>query len=615
MILRLNQNGSRTTDSLGSWKEADSASTTLTPAEESHQLETEQLSTLVAYQPSAYPIMSATWVFETVSLDSIAEHADLQSGNRWRGKIFLPNYSDARMLFDNYVKHIRHYHHIVHIPTLRNHVLENFYLKISRREPVDTDHAALLLGIFASVVYYLSKMGDDPEQQQFQVEKDGPFMILFRYALDLVDHSRRVLPGSVEIVQTCIILLFLDYNLEGLTLRTRALLAQAVQTAKELGMHRLDSAAAITRRSGTMSIATMIDLEMKRRIWWHLAATDWATSMAGSAQEGTYIIIEQHTRVLQPRNVDDEALDRGNTTEDLPLTQPTSMSYPLQRIRLGQLSRDATDFMRFGISNPNEIDYDTVMLLDRRIQNFLDDLPLFLKVDSDSIKKSQYILERFPHFAMQRYICGMGAYSLRCKLHQPFLILAAARGKYAPSTEICLDSAMKVIEINKSIRQDPTHVIPTKLKFTGFLHHMFMATVVLVMDLCFNGKAEVSSSKAGEVIQAIQLMEEARDESVSVQKFLDMLTDLLRRHHIRLEDRGSINSVLSANSTCDAATQNGQKTTILNANIFNPANNVTSGYEDIWRNALQHGELSNLPALPQMPDWDQLFSEFDSFIA
>lgn len=566
--------------------------------------------------------MSCSWNFETVPLKDLGRHDQLvfdtaESLKNHSRRLWLPAYDDARMLFDRYAKYVCHFHHIIHLPTLRK-TLENVYLKLSRKELVDTDHIALLFSIFATVICYTKWSNTDPVPLESSMQDDC-FLLLFRSALDMLDHSRRVLPSSLEIVQTCIILVFLDYNLEGFTSRARAVLIQALHSAKELSMHKLDSPALARRRDESISIDSLIETEMKRRIWWHLVSTDWMVSLAGSAQEGTYNCNPQQMRVRLPRNIDDEVLDRGNTTEDLPLTHPTAMCYPLHRVRLGEISRSIVDTLRFGLVDPTEHDYTQVMLIDKRIENFLEDLPVFLKIDSDSIQKSQYILERYPYFAIQRYIVNIGGHSIRCKLHQPFLVKSNGKERYAQSVETCLASALTVIEINKAIRTDPTHYIPEKVKLIGLLHHMFLATIVLVMDMCFNRVSGTEDVRGAEILNAIKMLEEAKEESASAQKFLESLTEALRKHQIRFKDDlktqtcengdGASAQQSATRSWLAIATGQDPNQEVCEAKMYNASQTATVGFEDVWRDTVFNGEIAN------MPDWDQLFSELDAFIA
>lgn len=623
MIIRMSQGVPSTPDSLNSARPHDVE--TMPPmdsVETSHQLESAELVSIGTREPSLFPAMSTSFVFEAVPLVNI-ERLDATLAERNEPslgrtkKILLPTYDDARDLFDQYAKYICHFHHIIHLPTLMK-LMERFYVKIGQKGPVDTDHAALLLSVFATVLTYQSwtSLGD---AFQSSSSKEKVFIIFFRSVLDLLDHSRRVLAGSVEIVQTAIIALFLDYNLEGFTSRARALLGQALLTAKEIAMHKLDCPSSARRRSGSSTIDSMIDIEMKRRIWWHLVASDWMISLAGGSQEGTYNAHPQQMRVRLPRNIDDEVLDRGNITEDLPLSIPSAMNYPLHRVRLGELTRSVIDSMRFGIADPTEHDHSQVMLLDKRIQNFIDDLPIFLRLDAESIQKSQHVLERYPFFAMQRYIISIGAHSVRCKLHQPFLVRTNAREQYASSAEICISSAIKVIDISKNIRTDPTHFIPEKVKLRGLMHHMFLATVVLVMDLCFNRTDGEEDHRKEGVAAALRMLDEAKDESASVQKFLDSLCEALRKHHVRFKDELRHQAALSPGGTRSQMSflqpwltgQNPQlgPTIVPSSSLPNGAQTTMPGFEDAWQEMAYAGGLNG------MPDWDQLFSELDTFIA
>ncbi|KAK5075592.1 hypothetical protein LTS08_001341 [Lithohypha guttulata] len=616
MILRMNQAAPSTPDSLSIRHHEHEIVPPLTPTEASHQLESQQLTNIGTEGPRHLPAMSTSYIFETVAMTDIEqlestliEHSD--GPLKRRRKMLVPVYSDARCLFDQYAKYICHFHQIIHLPTFLR-TMEKFYLDISQGKAVNTDHAALVLSVLATVLGYSKWSEPDSSPFQFASNRDITFLILFRSALDLLEYSRRVLSGSVEIVQTAIIIVFIEYNLEGFTSRARALLAQALLTAQELSMHKIDCPSSTRRRESSTSVKSLIETEMKRRIWWHLVATDWMISLAGGPQEGIYSAHPQQMRVRLPRNIDDEVLDRGNATEDLPLTQPTVMNYPLHRVRLAELSRTAIDTLRFGLADPTEHDYAQIMQLDRRIQNFIEDLPIFLKLDEESVKKSQNVLDRYPFFAMQRYIINLGVYSVRCKIHQPFLMRSNAREQYSQSENMCISSAVKVIEISKAIRADPTHYIPVKVKVRGLMHHLFLATVVLAMDLCFNRMYREEDPRKQGVSAAIEMLEDAKDESAHVHRFLDSLTEALRKHQVRFrEDATSLVATqYEATGPTWLSAISGQVPAITAAGVSNPTQTTLLGFEDVWQ---QDAIFED--GMPAMPDWDQLFSELDTFIA
>lgn len=624
MIQRLSQNLPATPESASSRKQ-ESELMGLSPATMAaggaHDLESEDLTNLNTDSVSLFPTLSSGFVFDMVALDYIAKHEVSSIDQSYlsscpQKRILLPTYNEARTMFDRYAKYICHFHRIVHIPSLRR-ILENVYGRLSRGEQIEIPHALLLISVFATVLMYATWTEKESVALKISVERDAVFMIWFRHSLDLLDHCRRVLSGSVEVVQSAIIMMLLDYNLEGFTPRARSILAQGLQTAKDLAMHRIDCPSLIKRREGRATIDSMVETEMKRRMWWHLTATDWMLSLAGGSQEGTYTAHPQQMRVRLPRNIDDEVLDQGNTTEDLPLTSPTPMCYPLQRIRLAEIMRSVVDTLRFGLSDPTEYDYLQILAIDKRIEHFLEDLPVFLKLDEDSIRRSQYTLQQYPYFGMQRYIINVGAQTVRCKLHQPFL----ARGtghQYPKSVEKCLNSAMEVININKAIRRESIAYLPEQVKKVGMLHHMFLATVVLVMDLCFNRINDTSDPRAVDVMTAIKMLEEVKDHSAAAQKFLDTLMDALKKHQVRLVEAPGQANDQSLNSHQDIAAIRRSGVMLLPPQhgtlpLAVPqeagSQTATVGFEDVWREAIHQGEVTT------MPDWDTLFSELDAFIA
>lgn len=589
----------------------------LTRNEVGHEIESCQVTRIGPAEPSVLPSLSSQFVFDAVPLQSILKHESSTLGARpvchGQKLIILPTYDDAQQLFDLYAKYVCHFHRIVHMGTVRR-MLDNFYSKLSRREEVDTNQAALILSICAIVLCYTNWTEDEPATKGKCKNGADPFLLFFRSALDLLDHARRILPASLEIVQTCIITMFLDCRTEGFTTRARAIHAQGLHSAKELGMHRLDSPSAMRKREVSQTVEAIIDLEIKRRIWWHLVATDWLISLTNSVQEGIYTAHPSHMRVRLPRNINDDMLESGDATTDLPLNEPSTMSHSLQRIRLGEICRSMVDTMRFGLTDDHQYDYGNVMMLDKRIQKFLEDLPVFLKLDPESLQKSQHILDQFPSFIVQRYIINVGAHTIRSKLHQPFLVRGTDKVQYAESAEICLSSAMRVIEIYKIVRNDPKLYASKEIRLTGILHHTFLATIVLVMDLCFNKEGGSEHSKSIDLKQAIDMLEDSKEQSTSCQRFLDSLMDALKKYRVCLIDEpGTVGEPLRPTQPVPGAQlwQPG-----LDAQSPGTSMQMTLNGEAIlpglsW--PMQTGLEQNEAAY--MLDWDQLFSELDTFIA
>lgn len=63
--------------------------------------------------------------------------------------IWLPEYSESKIILEKYLTDITYLHHVIHIPSMRA-LLEELYSKLGREKSVPSDQATLLLSIIAN---------------------------------------------------------------------------------------------------------------------------------------------------------------------------------------------------------------------------------------------------------------------------------------------------------------------------------------------------------------------------------------------------------------------------------------------------------------------------------
>ena len=321
-------------------------------------------------------------------------------------------------------------------------------------------------------------------------------------------------------------------------------------------------------------------------------------------------------RVNRPRNVSDQDLVHDNPPVDLPLSKPTTMSYYLQRIKLADICRSVVDVMPLSNLALATIDYQDVIALDDKFEAFFQDLPIFLKTDDQSRAASEPIVQQYPQIQVQRYALGMIGHTRRCKLHQPFLIRGSVDDRYAYSRKISLRSARCVIRQKRLVENQHGTVLAANVKLTGVVYHVFMATIVLVMDLCFNKSEGSDAARKAEVMEACKILEEAKAQSRMASEFLESLMDILRKHKVRLHNPPCDKP---EKGVCqDAVPPGAQVHTDANAVVeqeaqqFNPwpmqdnPQNHLSDFGEIWKDYVEFG-----PNM-EMPEWDTLFSDLDS---
>jgi hypothetical protein len=367
--------------------------------------------------------------------------------------------------------------------------------------------------------------------------------------LEVLELSRRSSVRRLADVQAGIILMFLLFHGEGFSTRTRCLFVSNIAMARDLCLHKLDAPTTHTIGSDLVGFShkrdnlqaeikllcpyrrspdtpsherSILETEIKRRVWWHIVATDWLMSMGGSPLDGTYYIQARHMRVNVPLHCEDADLEQGNEPVERPWSEPTITSYYIHRIRLAQLSRTIADTMPLTNYELNMVDYDDVIALDRKFEAYFESLPPFFKLVKQHIGESEPVMHQRPYLAVQRYALNMIALTRRCKLHQPFLIRHSAHHRYDYSRQVSLQSARLVIQMRDLLSIDECGpFVAISGRHTGVVYHIFMATIVLVMDLCFNkavdGEEDVARKR--EVATACKMLADSKSRSVMASKY------------------------------------------------------------------------------------------------
>lgn len=169
-------------------------------------------------------------------------------------------------MLNRYTERVESLHHVVHIASVRD-LIEDLYNQLSLGFNIKPNYVALVLSIFASTAYMLSSQTTDVHfTNQFNATKCA--FVWSKAALNVLEHSNRSTPGSIEDIQAAIILSFVVFNFEGFTMRFRSLNSRALTMARDISLHRIDADVEKSRERP-------LDLEIKRRVWYHLVSTDW----------------------------------------------------------------------------------------------------------------------------------------------------------------------------------------------------------------------------------------------------------------------------------------------------------------------------------------------------
>lgn len=179
---------------------------------------------------------------------------------------FLPKKTEAMALFHYYTGCIDYLYHII-LPRRVEEQIHGVYQGVEKGEPVDLNHLALLFSIVASALFLQLSI----ESSEFAEACSRECTFLTGAALIQGNYS--VYP-TIEGLQATLIV---AHNITSMNIHpsVNALfsLGSIVSQAKTLMLHCIDSPR--FREVRKANGCDVMEIELKRRIWWDLVTYDW----------------------------------------------------------------------------------------------------------------------------------------------------------------------------------------------------------------------------------------------------------------------------------------------------------------------------------------------------
>ncbi|KAF5980682.1 hypothetical protein FCOIX_4705 [Fusarium coicis] len=514
----------------------------------------------------------------------------------------LPPAHQARLLCEHFIVTIQPTFGVLHVSSTRSLV---YSCVGSDKEAQKFDELLMLFSIFAGAALawtdeLLYRLGAT------KANAVSAFECYFHSALSIIEDTDTPLPPSVTAVSAICTLAHVAINSDDVVpIKALDLRSRCYNMCREMMIHRLDSPEAQKERD--ISPANNIELEVQRRVWWNMVASDWLTSFSGSSQEGIYTFIPRLMRVKQPRNVDDVALTVSDDIANLPISVPTDMSFFFLRLRTAEISREIIDAITPLADDAPEEDYEVILQLDRKLQDFVNGLPEFCKLDPESMQKSKNICKSRPFIYWQRISLHLGIHARICRLHRPYHLAAYSDPRYSYSRTTILSSAYKILELRRMM-DDPVaklHFRPERY-WVIFLH-VTSAAVALAVDLSHNPDAPDAEALKEKVKGAYETLNKSRKNAESlirgIEKNMEQVMGTLQKQRA--------NTVTSASPAGTSSANLGQ----VPESAFTDMSGVTVGIqEDDFGDEHSHQLWSDfLAAVPDLEEfqWTSLLQDLD----
>ncbi|KAI0130229.1 hypothetical protein BJ170DRAFT_307161 [Xylariales sp. AK1849] len=526
----------------------------------------------------------------------------------------LPPQTQATELFNHFVRCVQPTFGVLHVPSTRK-FLDQTYRGMLGGQDADSANLLLLFSIFAGAALFwtselLEKLGADPAAAQVA------FVTYSRLAISL---SETAAPSTTALAGI-ITLIHQFTNADGFGEQVHMLRTRSSVMARTMQINRLDTAQ--SREIRRVQGGDMIVVELQRRIWWHMVASDWLLAFSGSIQEGTYMFQPKHMNVNYPGNVDDEYISAQGEQYDFPASIPTSMSFFIYRLRLAELCREVVDTIPSILLEPQELDYDTVLVLNTKFQDFIKSLPVFFQLDPTSIQKSEETCRKRPYIAWQRTTLHFSINTRLCRLHRPFHLEGSTNPKYTFSRITCVRSAQMVLELRRSMDDIGQLVGLKPSRFWSAAQHVFLAAIILATDVASDPHAPYSNDRKAEVLAACQLLEESQQASTAardgIQRSVQTLLSMLKRQPSQTK-AGEELSITRRSQALNDSSSTGDR--VSGASFIFTGNSASSGDSTVpcstWTSETEEnwGQLwseffSNTPGW-DVPQWNSLLEGID----
>lgn len=181
--------------------------------------------------------------------------------------------------------------------------------------------------------------------------------------------------------------------------------------------------------------------------------------------------------VNYPSNADDESITLAGLKYEQSLSDPTTMSAFIQRLKLANICREIVDTLPPFFSEPQETDYAVVLTLDDKLRSYLKELPVFFQLDPASVQASYEICRQRPHIAWQRVGIHFSLYARLSRLHRPYHLTHFKDPRYNYSHATCIGSAHTILELRRSMDDLAPLAGVRPAHFWTIMQHVFVSKV------------------------------------------------------------------------------------------------------------------------------------------
>ena len=324
--------------------------------------------------------------------------------------------------------------------------------------------------------------------------------------------------------------------------------------------------------------------------------------------------------VKQPSNVNDEDITVAGVQPERSRTDLTTMSFFLNRVKLADICRNIVDSMPSRFLSPGSEDYATVMDADRALRNHIQEVPIFLRLDPESLLQSKKLEAERPDIPISLHRLGIHftVHSRLCHLHRPFHQKSLTDPAYAYSRTLCLSSAETVLDLREQMDEVQGPVVLKAERSWISMQHVFLAAMSLAMEVAWNPNDPASPNRKGRIFDAYRTLQKSGEASAGfmdeIRKKLHAIMSTMHKQPVDKAENHLQSRADSNQSTWAPQPSNAESGTLNQAGGISQGNGGIGGLASdatVFTGGVKDGVNSMENVMPAMDvSWDQLWSDF-----
>ncbi|CAH0025615.1 unnamed protein product, partial [Clonostachys rhizophaga] len=184
----------------------------------------------------------------------------------------LPPVEQARELLDQFASVLHPSISILHIPSVYLVVENTYRTLVDGQEPTSTSLLLLFTVLAGAAQFWTPRLLErlDATRENAEVASETYINI----ALSIVENGHRRIEPSATALASILTLahIVLDWD-DSSVVRAVVLRSHCLSMARAMQVHRLDTATSTEERR--VKGVDTVDVEVQRRVWWHMVASDW----------------------------------------------------------------------------------------------------------------------------------------------------------------------------------------------------------------------------------------------------------------------------------------------------------------------------------------------------